>query len=340
MAATDFIDECRVYVCGGSGGDGCSSFRREKFAPRGGPDGGNGGRGGSVVLRARSQLSTLLDAHYRKHYRAQRGAHGRGARKHGRGGGDLTLDLPLGTIVRDDVSRETLCELLQPEQRWVAASGGRGGRGNACFATSTQRAPTRFEPGESGQERWLRLELKVLADVGLLGFPNAGKSTLVSRLSSARPRIADYPFTTLQPHLGTVELGDTRFVVADIPGLIPGAHRGAGLGDRFLRHVERTRLLVHLLDPQPRLENPGGTRTLLADYRALRGELSAYSEDLARRPELVCITKSDLVADPSERERLAGELRAAGLEARWISAAGGHGLDDLRRDLAAWVVSC
>jgi GTP-binding protein len=327
-----------VHVRAGDGGNGCSSFRREKYQPRGGPDGGNGGRGGSVIFRADAQLGTLHDAHYRQHYRADRGAHGQGSDKHGRAGADVVVALPLGTVVRDDASREVLCELLRDGETWVAARGGEGGRGNMCFATSTNRAPTRADPGQPGEERWLRLELKVLADVGLLGFPNAGKSTLVSRVSAARPRIASYPFTTLQPHLGMVSVGDARFAIADIPGLIPGAHRGAGLGDRFLRHVERTRLLVHLLDPEPALRAEPG-RSLAADWAALRGELEAYAAELAAREELVCISKADLVPEPDRRAELEAELRARGLEPRWISAATGEGIDALLRELARRVAS-
>jgi GTP-binding protein len=334
MAASDFIDECRVCVRGGDGGNGCSSFRREKFVPRGGPDGGNGGRGGSVIFRADVQLSTLLDVHYRKHLRAKRGAHGQGARKDGRGGEDLLIALPLGTLIRDDETGELLCELLTHDERWIAARGGDGGRGNACFATSTNQAPTRFEPGTSGQQRWLRLELKVLADVGLLGFPNAGKSTLVSRVSAARPRVASYPFTTLQPALGMVDTGDARFVIADIPGLIPGAHAGAGLGDRFLRHVERTKLLVHLLDPEPIVMGGEPGRSPESDYDALRKELAAYASELAKRPEIVCLTKADLVPEAEDRAVLEEGLRERGLEPRWISSASGEGIDALVGELA------
>jgi GTP-binding protein len=334
----NFIDECRVHVRAGDGGDGCSSFRREKYVPRGGPDGGNGGRGGSVIFRADAQLTTLHDAHYRQHYRAERGTHGKGSDKHGRAGAELEVALPLGTLVRDDATGELLCELLRDGETWVAARGGDGGRGNICFATSTNRAPTRADPGTPGEERWLRLELKVLADVGLIGFPNAGKSTLVSRVSAARPRIASYPFTTLQPHLGMVSAGDARFAIADIPGLIPGAHQGAGLGDRFLRHVERTRLLVHLLDPEAELRGEPG-RSLAGDHEALRKELEAYGDGLAARDELVCISKADLVPDPAERAALAAGLEARGLEPRWISAATGEGIEALVHELARRVAA-
>ena len=337
MASTDFIDECRVFVSGGDGGRGCLSFRREKFVPRGGPDGGNGGRGGSVIFRADEGLSTLLDLHHRKFYRAEAGRHGAGARKNGRSGEDLVVRLPQGTLVRDDESGELVCELLRKDQEWTAAAGGRGGRGNAVFATSTNQTPHRVEPGTPGEERWLRLELKLLADVGLLGFPNAGKSTLVSRVSAARPRVASYPFTTLQPHLGMVEVDDARFVIADIPGLVPGAHEGVGLGDRFLRHVERTRVLVHLLDPQPALAGGDPERSPAADHAKLRAELAAYASELAERPEIVCLSKADLVPDPTERKLLEEELREAGHEPRWISGATGEGVDALLRELAALV---
>ncbi len=337
MASADFIDECRTHVRGGDGGRGCTSFRREKYVPRGGPDGGNGGDGGSVVFRASRHLSTLLDAHHRKHRRAKNGKHGSGARKDGRCGADEIVELPLGTVIRDDESGELLHELLRDGEEWIAARGGTGGRGNACFATSTNQAPFFSEPGTEGEERWLRLELKVLADVGLLGFPNAGKSTFISRVSAARPRIASYPFTTLQPHLGMVEADGTRFVIADIPGLIPGAHEGAGLGDRFLRHVERTRLLLHLLDPEPLLSGATPDRSPADDYAAIRAELAAYAIELAERPEIVCITKADLVSDPGERALVEEGLREKGIEPRWISSWTGEGIPELLRELATRV---
>ncbi len=329
MSDPDFIDECTIYVCAGDGGRGCVSFRREKYVPRGGPNGGNGGRGGSIVFVGDSGMSTLFDARHRKHYKAQRGAHGQGARKNGRSGRDILVHLPLGTVVREASSGLILHELLSAGENWIAAQGGAGGRGNACFATSTRQAPGYAEPGISGEERWLRLELKVLADVGLLGFPNAGKSTLISRVSAARPRIAAYPFTTLRPHLGMVEVGEARFVLADIPGLIPGAHLGVGLGHRFLRHVERTKLLVHLLDPEPALRREQD-RSLSSDYRRIREELRAYSPELDERPELVCIAKADLVPDPEQRRLLCEEN---GLSGRWISAATGEGIQELVREL-------
>jgi GTP-binding protein len=333
MSTPDFIDECRVFVEGGDGGRGCVSFRREKFVPRGGPDGGDGGRGGSVILCGDEGLHTLFDHHLRKHYRARRGAHGRGSRKDGRSGEDLLVRVPVGTLVRDDASGQCLCEILRHDQRWAAARGGRGGRGNARFATSTRQAPQHAEPGESAESRWIRLELKLLADVGIVGFPNAGKSTLISRVSAARPRVASYPFTTLQPCLGVVQSGDARFTIADLPGLIPGAHAGAGLGDRFLRHVERTRILVHLLDPEPTLVGVP-ERGPARDWAAIRAELDAYAADLATRPERVYLSKADLVPESTDRERFAAELFARGLEPRWISAVTGEGIGELVHDLA------
>jgi GTP-binding protein len=333
MSAPDFIDECRVSVRGGDGGRGCSSFRREKFVPRGGPDGGNGGNGGSVWIEGDRGLTTLYDVRFRKHHRAQRGAHGQGALKTGRGGEDLVVRVPLGTVIRDDESGSLLCEILSDAQRWCAARGGRGGRGNTTFKSSTNQAPTHAEPGEQCGETWLRLELKVLADVGLLGFPNAGKSTLISRVSAARPKIASYPFTTLRPHLGIVDVDDTRFAIADIPGLIPGAHTGLGLGHQFLRHVERTRVLLHLLDPEPGLRGDE-ERSPATDHATLRRELELYSGDLAARRELVCLSKADLVPDPLNRERIAAPLLAAGVDPSWISAATGEGIAELTRRLA------
>lgn len=334
MASHAFIDECSISVRAGDGGAGCLSFRREKFVPRGGPDGGNGGRGGSIVLEGCRGLATLYDARHRRFYRAGKGAGGGGARKNGRSGLDVVLKLPLGTVIRSETG-ELLHELLRDGERFVAAEGGRGGRGNASFATSTNRAPHTVEPGAPGEALELRLELKLLADVGLLGFPNAGKSTLVSSVSAARPRIAPYPFTTLHPHLGMVEVDDTRFVIADVPGLIPGAHAGAGLGDRFLRHLERTRVLVHLLDPEPLLSGAAPERSPERDLRALEAELEAYAEGLAQRPRIVCLSKADLVPEPGDRKALAEPLEALGVAPVWISAVTGEGLPQLLRLLAA-----
>ena len=281
-----FIDRAKIRVKAGDGGNGVVSFRREAYVPRGGPDGGNGGRGGSVILEADPQLHTLLDFHYRTLYRAPRGAHGEGARRNGRHGEDLLIRVPLGTRVYE--GRELLVDLVQPQQRFTVAEGGRGGRGNAGFATSTNRAPRKATAGNPGEERELRLELKLMADVGLVGLPNAGKSTLLSVLTAARPKIASYPFTTLHPHLGIVRPAEfTSFVLADIPGLIDGAAEGKGLGFEFLRHVERTRVLVYMLDAsseQPR-----------EDLKVLKKELKKWNPDLVKRPALVVLSKCDLL---------------------------------------------
>jgi GTPase len=324
-----FVDEVEVLVKAGDGGRGCVSFRREKYVPRGGPDGGDGGRGGAIFLEGDPGLTTLLDFRYRRQYRAARGGHGKGADRHGANSPDLTLRVPLGTVVHERDTGLLLGELTEAGQRLTVATGGRGGRGNARFATSTRRAPRIAEDGGAGEERWLRLELKLLADVGIVGFPNAGKSTLVSRLSAARPRIADYPFTTLQPTLGLVRLDEERsFVIADIPGLIPGASSGKGLGLRFLRHVERTRALVHLLDL-----DPATGRDPVDDWRQIQHELTEYSPELAARPQVLVANKVDL---DSARLRL-GQVRALGrresLPVVAISARTGVGLDELRAEL-------
>jgi GTP-binding protein len=320
-----FVDEARIHVKAGDGGNGCVSFRREKFIPRGGPNGGDGGKGGDVILQADAQLTTLLDLTYPKQYRAQKGSHGKGKDQTGKNGEDLTIRLPAGTLVRDDQTAELLQDLFFDGQRFVVAEGGRGGRGNARFATSTLRAPRRAEKGEKGQERWLRFELKLLADVGLIGYPNAGKSTLLSRISSARPKIADYPFTTLVPNLGVVNREDHRsFVVADIPGLIEGASKGAGLGLTFLRHVERTRLLIHLLDI-----SGGHSRDPVKDFHALNRELGAYDPSLQKKRQLVALNKIDL---PSVRERAGtteNQFQKMGYRLYLISGQTGQGVEEL-----------
>jgi GTP-binding protein len=316
-----FVDEAVITVKGGDGGNGCSSFRREKFVPRGGPDGGDGGGGGSVVLVASPDVSTLLEFRYRRLLRAKRGRHGEGSNKTGRSGEDLQVKVPVGTLVLDGDGLRRLADLVDQGQQYVAARGGRGGRGNARFTSSTHRAPTRCEAGHPGQDRVLRLELKLLADVGLLGFPNAGKSTLISRVSAARPRIADYPFTTLEPHLGVVDRGDFRsFVMADIPGLIEGAHEGAGLGLRFLRHVERCRLLLHLVDVTD------ATRDPVHGIQALNDELARYRSELGRKPQILVFTKADVVQDrvPLEAARRFAEQR--GIPSLVISSVTGEGL--------------
>jgi GTP-binding protein len=326
-----FIDEIDIYVQGGDGGAGCVSFRREKFVPRGGPDGGDGGAGGSVWLEADPALTTLLDFHYKRHYKAERGEHGKGANRHGAGGDDLVLRVPVGTVVTDRDSGEELGDLARPGERVLAIAGARGGRGNARFASSVNRAPRRADLGRPGSGRWLHLELKLLADVGVIGFPNAGKSTLVSRLSAATPKIADYPFTTLAPALGIVRVDAERtFVIADLPGLIPGASEGKGLGHQFLRHTERTRLLVHVLDLDPQTG-----RDPLEDLAVINAELAAYSPELAARPQIVVANKAELHA-PGALEIAAIErhCRAAGVPFHAISAATGRGLPELVHDIA------
>lgn len=330
-----FVDECTLRVEAGDGGDGVVAFRREKFVPFGGPAGGDGGRGGDVVFNADPGVGTLYELKHLSSVCAERGENGQGKDRYGRAGQDSVVRVPLGTVVHDSQSGEKLCELMRPGDRFVVARGGRGGRGNKHFATPVERAPRRAEPGEPGERRLLRLELKSMADVGLLGFPNVGKSTLIRAVSRARPKVADYPFTTLEPHLGVVTVGDTRrglgrsFVLADIPGLIPGASDGAGLGLRFLRHVERTRVLLHLVTFTG---EPG--RSPLDDYSAIRAELASYNRDLMGRPEVVAMTKADL---PEVREVYPETRRAfeqMGLELRLVSSATHEGLDDLMVELA------
>jgi GTP-binding protein len=320
-----FVDEARIHVKAGDGGNGCVSFRREKFIPRGGPNGGDGGKGGDVILLADAQLTTLLDLTYPKQFRAQKGSHGKGKDQTGKNGENLIVRVPVGTLVRDDQTGELLQDLLFDGQEFVIGEGGRGGRGNARFATPTLRAPRHAEKGEKGQERWLRLELKILADVGLIGYPNVGKSTLLSRISSARPKIADYPFTTLVPNLGVVNREDHRpFVVADIPGLIEGASKGAGLGLTFLRHVERTRLLIHLLDI-----SEGPSRDAVKDFHALNHELKAYGPSLQKKTLLVVLNKIDL---PSVRERatdIENQFEKMGHPLYLISGQTGEGVEEL-----------
>ena len=289
-----FVDEAIIYVKGGDGGNGCVSFRREKYVPHGGPDGGNGGNGGDVVFLVSGKIDTLLDLTSRVKYIAENGGHGKGSTKRGKDGKDLIIELPRGTIIKDKEAGRTLKDMSATGESIVIARGGRGGKGNKCFATSTNQVPRVAEKGKPGEERWLMLELKLLADVGLIGMPNAGKSTLLSRISAARPRIADYAFTTLQPQLGIVELEDCRrFVVADIPGLIEGAHRGSGLGDEFLRHIERTKLLVHLVDVSPDARNSPAEA-----YHIVRNELQQYNPKLAEKTEIVIANKLDLL-DPA-----------------------------------------
>ncbi len=315
-----FVDLVRVHVSAGHGGVGCVSFRREKFVPRGGPDGGDGGRGGDVIILASRHLSTLLDFQYKNDYAAQRGEHGLGSRKTGSSGKSITLKVPVGTVVRDILTGETIADLVRDGESYVVARGGHGGRGNAQFATSTNQAPRQFGRGEEGEERVIELELKLLADVGLVGLPNAGKSTLISVISAARPKIADYPFTTLVPNLGIVPVAmGSSFVVADIPGLIKGAHLGKGLGVQFLRHIERTRVLVILLD--------GTGEDVKADYKVLTEELKQFNPSIARKPKLIAITKIDAL----DEDRLASlrKTKFGSVPVHFISAVAGTGVQGL-----------
>ncbi|OAQ21897.1 GTPase ObgE [Thermosulfurimonas dismutans] len=321
-----FVDQAKIHVQAGNGGHGCVSFRREKYVPRGGPDGGDGGDGGDVILVADPQLHTLYDFYHQVHFRAENGRPGMGKKMKGRDGEDLILKVPVGTIVKDAETGEILGDLVEPGQTLVVARGGKGGRGNARFATPTRQAPRFAEPGKPGEERWLVLELKLIADVGLVGLPNAGKSTLLSRISAARPKIADYPFTTLQPNLGVVSLSDHRsFVVADLPGLIEGAHKGVGLGLEFLRHVERTRVLLQVLDASG--ENP------LADFEIVEKELAHYHPELLRKPRAVALNKIDVIQDRSQLDPLKRELESRGHPVYLISAATGEGIKDLLEGL-------
>ncbi len=326
-----FVDEIEIFVQGGAGGAGCVSFRREKYVPHGGPDGGDGGDGGSVYLEADPRLTTLLDYHYQRHYQAERGQHGRGANRHGASGADLVLRVPVGTVVTDRDTGELLADLAAPGQRVLAVRGARGGRGNARFVSPTNRAPRQADLGQPGPSRWLRLELKLLADVGVIGFPNAGKSTLVARVSAARPKIADYPFTTLAPTLGLVRVdGDRSFVIADLPGLIPGAAEGKGLGHQFLRHTERTRLLLHVLDLDPH-----SGRDPLDDLRVINEELARYSEALAARPQILVPNKIDLPDTAGRRQAVERYAASRGLAVAPISAVTGAGVPELLRMVAA-----
>lgn len=338
-----FLDTAKIYVKGGDGGSGCVAFRREKYVPMGGPSGGDGGHGGDVVLVVDEGLSTLMDFRYQRHFKAQRGQHGQGSNKHGRSGEDLIVAVPPGTIVRDADTGELLGDLTQHGQELVVASGGRGGRGNARFANSREQAPAFAEKGEPGEERWLQLELKLLADVGLVGRPNAGKSSLLARISAAKPKVAAYPFTTVTPNLGVARAADGRsFVVADIPGLIEGASAGVGLGHDFLRHVERTKVLVHVLDcSEGALEGVSGTghpddveAAIFHNYEAIQAELRQYQPALAERTEVVALNKTDL---PGARERaaaIAAHFAARGVSAHPISAATGEGVERLLLELA------
>ena len=318
----------------GDGGNGCLAFRREKYVPRGGPSGGDGGRGGDIFLVSSEHQNTLLQFRFNPEHKAQRGRHGEGSNCTGADGYSIEVQVPVGTVVYDDQTGERLHDFTAPGDRFLVARGGRGGKGNARFATATHQAPTEHEPGKPGEERRLRLELKLLADVGLVGFPNAGKSTLISRISAARPKIADYPFTTLEPQLGVVSFDDYRsFVVADIPGLIEGAHLGHGLGTQFLRHIERTRLLAHLVDV-----SEASGRDPVQDFETVMAELASFSEDLAAKPMIVVATKMDAAQDPARVESLRRLAAERGLPFFEISSVTGQGLDELRYAMAERVL--
>lgn len=325
----EFIDEAVITVRSGDGGRGCVSFRREKYVPRGGPDGGNGGDGGSVILQVSPDFSTLLDFRYRRLFKAKRGQHGMGKNMHGKNAPDLVIPVPPGTVVSDAGTGETLADLTKAGEIWTAVPGGRGGRGNASFATSTNQAPDRAQPGIPGRERNLRLTLKLIAQIGLVGLPNAGKSTLLSRISRARPKVADYPFTTLSPVLGVVSHEEEEFVVADLPGLIEGAHRGAGLGHRFLKHAERTEGLVCVLDASVPPER------IAEAFRTVHGEMEKFRPDLVARPMILAFNKMDVPGARDAAERARAELNFPERDAYYISAVTGQGISALLSGLVA-----
>lgn len=321
-----FLDEAKIYVRSGDGGAGAVSFRREKYIEFGGPDGGDGGRGGDVVVEAVPNLNTLIDYRYRQHFKAQRGQHGMGKNRTGAAGKSVVLKVPVGTQILDENKQTVIADLTEPGQRVVLAKGGDGGRGNAHFKSATNQAPRRAEPGWPGEERWVWLRLKLIADAGLVGLPNAGKSTLLAAVSGARPKIADYPFTTLHPQLGVVRIDEGEFVLADIPGLIEGAHEGAGLGDRFLGHIERCRVLVHLVD--------GTQEDVAAAYRTVREEIAAYGGGLAEKPEILALNKCDALDEAAAAEKAASLAAAARRPAEdvfRISGATGQGVPALMR---------
>ncbi len=320
-----FLDEAKVYVKAGDGGDGCLSFRREKYIEYGGPDGGDGGHGGNVVVEATGDLNTLIDFRYRQHFRAERGRNGMGKNRTGAGGKDVVLRVPVGTQVFAEDKASLLADLASPDARVVIAMGGRGGAGNTRFKSSVNQAPRRSDPGTPGEEAWLWLRLKLLADAGLIGLPNAGKSTFLAAVTRAHPRIADYPFTTLSPGLGVVESDDRTFVLADIPGLIEGAHEGAGLGTRFLGHIERCRVLLHLID--------GTAADVAGAYRTVRAELAAYGAELESKPEIVALNKIDALSIDEQTARKAALADAAGCEVVATSGASGAGVDATLRRL-------
>ncbi|HEY0352490.1 MAG TPA: GTPase ObgE [Enterovirga sp.] len=316
-----FLDEAKIHITAGAGGNGCVAFRREKFIEFGGPNGGDGGRGGDVWVEGVDGLNTLIDYRYQQHFKAQRGQHGMGQNRAGANGHDIVLKVPAGTEIWDEDGEELIADISQVGQRLLLLKGGNGGFGNAHFKSSTNRAPRRANPGQEAEERWIRLRLKLIADAGLVGLPNAGKSTFLATVSAAKPKIADYPFTTLHPGLGVVRSGNREFVLADIPGLIEGAHEGAGLGDRFLGHVERCRVLLHLVDGTS--EDPGQA------YEVIRGELEAYGHGLAEKPEIVALSKADALDEETRAERARQLEAAAGRKPLILSSASGEGVQEV-----------
>jgi GTP-binding protein len=324
----DFIDESKVYLKAGNGGNGCCSFRREKFVPKGGPDGGDGGKGGDIIVKASPHVHTLLDQRYHPHYKSERGQHGQGKNRTGKSGRDLIIYVPVGTLIKDALTGEIVADLVEEDQEVIVTRGGTGGRGNARFATSTMQAPRYCEPGMPGEERDFILELKLLADVGLVGFPNAGKSTFITRVSSARPKIADYPFTTLFPNLGMVKWKDSDFVMADIPGIIEGAHRGVGLGLRFLKHIERTRIIMYLID----MSKQTG-RVPKEEFSVLKRELKSYSEKLLKLKQIVVLNKCDLLEARDTAKEAVAFINKEGYPCFMASALTGEGISDILDEL-------
>jgi len=322
-----FLDEAKIYIKSGDGGDGCVSFRRERNIPHGGPDGGHGGRGGDVIVECVNGLNTLIDFRYQQHFKAQRGIHGMGTNRDGPKGKTTTIKVPVGTQILDDDKDQVIADFTEVGQSHVLARGGDGGRGNASFKTSTNQAPRRYDPGWPGEDRWVWLRLKLIADAGLLGLPNAGKSTFLAAVSHAKPKIADYPFTTLHPNLGVVGVDQEEFVIADIPGLIEGAHEGSGLGTRFLGHVERCGVLLHLVD--------GTAEDVVASYQTIRDELSAYGGGLADKPEIVALNKCDALTKEDIVEKIAMLKKASGADVRKLSGVSGIGVEEMLRAMNA-----
>jgi len=324
-----FIDEAKFFVKGGDGGNGCVSFRREKFVPKGGPDGGDGGDGGDVIIKTSKRLSSLIDFRYRSHFIAEKGTHGQGKKKHGRNGADRIISVPIGSLIKDAETDEVIADLVEDGQIIIVAKGGDGGRGNTHFASSRNRTPRVAGRGRPSVERWLRIELKLLADVGLVGLPNAGKSTLLSSLSAAQPKIASYPFTTLEPHLGVMQLDHhAPHVIADIPGLIEGAHKGAGLGHKFLKHIERTKILLHIIDASKTIDE------IVEDHQTIEEELSRFNETLLSRRKFILLNKIDLLEDKSQFEKLVKIFNNKDISVLAISALTGSGIDALKKHLA------